>query len=123
MNKESVDVLVIDDDADICIMVGAILKFAGYKVQQLSAVDKLAVTLDSVEPKVILMDMLLSGHDGRDICTQLKNNEAQNHIHVIMMSAHPDAEKSCREAGANDFLAKPFDVDNFLAKVHLLLNA
>jgi DNA-binding response OmpR family regulator len=122
MIKENVDVLVVDDDQDICIMVGAILKFAGYKVQQVSAVDKLAVTLDKVEPKIILMDMLLSGHDGRDVCTQLKNNEDQNHITVIMMSAHPDAEKSCKEAGADDFLAKPFDVDNFLAKVHLLLN-
>ena len=122
MAKESIDVLVVDDDQDICIMVGAILKFAGYKVQQVSMIDKLSSILETIEPRLILMDMLLSGNDGRDICKRLKANEEQKNITVIMMSAHPDAEKSCAEAGADDFLAKPFDVDNFLAKVHRLLN-
>jgi DNA-binding response OmpR family regulator len=122
MAKESIDVLVIDDDQDICIMVGAILKFAGYKVQQVSVIDKLPSIFETVEPRLILMDMLLSGNDGRDICRQLKANDEQKDITVIMMSAHPDAEKSCREAGADDFLAKPFDVDHFLGKVHRLLN-
>ncbi len=122
MSKENIDILVVDDDADICIMVGAILKFAGYKVQQISSVDTLPGFLEKVEPRLVLMDMLLSGNDGRDICKKLKANEEQKHITVIMMSAHPDAEKSCREAGADDFLGKPFDVDNFLAKVHHLLN-
>lgn len=122
MAKENIDILVVDDDQDICIMVGAILKFAGYKVEQVSAVDKLSSTLDAFHPSLVLMDMLLSGNDGREICKQIKANEEQKGITVIMMSAHPDAEKSCREAGADDFLAKPFDVDNFLAKVHRLLN-
>ena len=122
MAKESVDVLIIDDDQDICIMVGAILKFAGYKVQQVYVIDKLPLTFDTIEPRLILMDMLLSGNDGRDICRQIKANEDQKDITVVMMSAHPDAENSCKEAGADDFLAKPFDVDNFLAMVHRLLN-
>ena len=122
MSKEKIDVLVIDDDADICIMVAAILKFAGYKVQQVSSVDKLPAFFEKAEPRLILMDMLLSGNDGRDVCRKLKADDEHQGITVIMMSAHPDAEKSCRDAGADDFLAKPFDIDNFLAKVHLILS-
>lgn len=122
MSKENIDVLVIDDDADICIMVGAILKFAGYRVQQVSSVEKLPAFFEKTQPRLVLMDMLLSGNDGRDVCRRLKADEAQKGLTVIMMSAHPDAEKSCREAGADDFLAKPFDIDNFLSKVHLILS-
>lgn len=122
MSREMIDVLVIDDDTDICIMVGAILKFAGYKVQQVSTVDKLPAFFELAMPRLILMDMLLSGNDGRDVCRDIKANKELGHITIIMMSAHPDAEKSCRDAGANDFLAKPFDIDNFLGKVHLLLS-
>jgi len=117
-----VDVLIIEDDPDISIMVTAILKFAGYQVQQCGVIEKLPAIPTEVAPRLILMDMLLSGNDGRDICRRLKTDEASKDIAIIMMSAHPDAEVSCKEAGANDFLSKPFDIDNFLQKVNAFLN-
>jgi len=63
------------------------------------------------------MDMLLSGTDGRDVCRRLKSDPATAQIKVVMMSAHPDADKSCREAGADDFIPKPFDMDFFISKI------
>jgi len=53
---------------------------------------------------------------------RLKADAASKDIAIIMMSAHPDAEVSCKEAGANDFLSKPFDIDHFLKKINTFLN-
>jgi DNA-binding response OmpR family regulator len=115
--KHEVDVLLVDDDKDICIMMEAILKFAEFKVQTCSLPDQLLQMLTASQPKILLMDMLLSGTDGRDVCRKIKSDPATSTIKVIMMSAHPDADKSCREAGADDFIPKPFDLDFFIALI------
>lgn len=121
MNKEAIDVLVIDDDPDLCLLMESLLKFANHKVQRLTNPVFLEEKLAKYSPDMILMDMLLSGSDGRDICSYLKKNEETKHITIMMISAHPDAEKTCRDAGADDFLGKPFDMDVFLKKVETLL--
>ena len=120
---QQVDILLVDDDKDICVMVEAILKFAGHKVQSCTLPDQLPQLLESTHPRLLLMDMLLSGTDGRDVCRRLKAAPRENPLKIIMMSAHPDADKSCREAGADDFIPKPFDMDYFIAKINQQLNA
>lgn len=112
------DIILLDDDKDICVMVEAILRFGGYSVQSCSSPDELSRLLTSMRPRLLLMDMLLSGSDGRDICRQLKQEHSVPALRIVMMSAHPDADKSCREAGADDFIPKPFDMDLFLEKVN-----
>lgn len=121
--KQDVDILLVDDDKDICVMVAAILKFAGHSVQSCSIPDQLPGLLAITSPRLLLMDMLLSGTDGRDVCRQLKTTPDLQHLKIIMMSAHPDADKSCREAGADDFIPKPFDMDFFIARVNRQLAA
>ena len=115
--KEKIDVLVMDDDQDLCMLMETILKFNDYKVRSCTNPRVFETVLSTLEPDMIIMDMLLAGKDGRDICRQLKADEATQAIKVMMVSAHPDADKSCREAGADDFLIKPFDIDDFTAKV------
>jgi CheY-like chemotaxis protein len=61
--------------------------------------------------------MLLSGKDGLKITKQLKNQDSTKHIPIILFSAYPSAEDDARRAGANDFIAKPFDIDVLLAKI------
>jgi len=68
-------------------------------------------------PDLILIDVLLSGKDGRKIVKHLKSQEATKHVPVIMFSAHPSAEETVRVAGADDFVAKPFELDEVLAKI------
>lgn len=120
---QQVDILLVDDDKDICVMVEAILKYAGHKVQSCTLPDQLPQLLESTHPRLLLMDMLLSGTDGRDVCRRLKAAPRENPLKIIMMSAHPDADKSCREAGADDFIPKPFDMDFFIAKISQQLSA
>ena len=115
--KEKIDVLVLDDDQDLCMLMESILKMDQYRVHSCRNAGMFETLLGSVEPTMIIMDMLLAGKDGRDLCRKLKADAATQSIIVMMVSAHPDADQSCRAAGADYFLRKPFDINDFKAKV------
>ncbi|CAN5894038.1 N/A [soil metagenome] len=122
MIKKGIDILVIDDDPDLCQLMEMMLKVAGFTTTGCNNPLFIQNVLETIEPRAILMDMLLSGTDGRDICRVLKSSAETKHKMIIMTSAHPDAEKTCREAGADDFLAKPFDMDILIKKVTDIIN-
>ncbi len=109
--------LVVDDEEDILEFLKVILEDEGYIVVTTDKVDYLDKLHDDALPDLILLDLLLSGKDGRDIVKYLKMNERTKHIPVIMFSAHPSAHETTKQAGADDFGAKPFEIDLLLDKV------
>ena len=121
MTGEEIDILIVDDDMDIRQMMQSILKFHGYKVQVCADPEQMYKSMKKGTPALILMDMLLSGFDGREVCKNLKSSADTKKIPVLMISAHPDAERTCKQAGADSFLEKPFDIETFLNKVNALL--
>jgi DNA-binding response OmpR family regulator len=111
-------ILVVDDDPDILDALSLTLEYAGFKVDTTDQNgQEMLNKLKQGGADLIILDMLLSGSDGRTICRQLKADQRTNRIPVIMISAHPDAKKTTIEAGADDFLAKPFNVSDLLRKV------
>ena len=114
-------ILVVDDNQDLCEMMETVLQLEGYDVVALTNPLLLPEVLAGKHPQLIVSDMLMSGVDGRVLCKNLKGDPATSDIKVMMVSAHPDAELKSREAGADDFLAKPFGIDEFLEKVKLLM--
>jgi DNA-binding response OmpR family regulator len=119
MEQQTKKILVVDDDLDILDAMRFMLEYAGYKVTT-SEKGEYAENLHDTNgglPNVIILDVLLSGKDGRLICQKLKSQEETKHIPIIMMSAHNNAKRSVTMVGADDFLAKPFDVDELLAKI------
>jgi len=119
MNATNSHILVIDDNEDILFMIEAMLNISGYKVSTRENVDNIETVVKELAPNLILMDMLLSGADGREVCAQLKANATLSHIPIIMLSAHPHAKAECLAAGADYFLSKPFDMDDLLKMVAL----
>jgi DNA-binding response OmpR family regulator len=112
-------VLVVDDDADILDALTFMLEDDGYDVitsEKVDVAEALPVT-DGPLPDLIILDVLLSGRDGRVVCQKLKSEPRTQDVPVLMISAHPGAEQSVLQAGANAFLAKPFSIDDFLNKV------
>ncbi|HEV2459609.1 MAG TPA: response regulator transcription factor [Ktedonobacterales bacterium] len=110
-------ILVVDDEPDIALVLTTTFEDAGYRVAAVERGDDVERVLTADTPDLILLDMLLSGRDGREIVRHLKAQQATRPIPILMLSAHPSAEQEARGAGADDFLAKPFDLDVLLAKV------
>jgi DNA-binding response OmpR family regulator len=115
-------ILIVDDDLAILKALDITLRDAGYETETSTKNGEYVErSLRRRLPDLMILDILLSGHDGRDICKKVKNQEETKGIPVILISAHPNAEKTAFDAGADDFLAKPFNIDDLLAKVQRLV--
>jgi len=70
------------------------------------------------KPDLVLMDIMLAGMDGRNICKNIKENVLTQSLPVILISGTHDVGESLNlPSGPNDFLAKPFDIDFLLTKI------
>jgi DNA-binding response OmpR family regulator len=108
---------VIDDELDILAFLRELLEQEDYTVVTIDKAEYGEKLHDGGLPDLILLDVLLSGKDGHEIVKRLKSQEETRHIPVIMFSAHPSAEETTRAAGADAFVAKPFEMDELLEKV------
>jgi len=109
-------ILVADDDPAIVDAVKMILELDGYVVD--TTVDGETIyKMEKDYPDLLLLDIWMSGQDGREICKYLKSNPLTLHIPIIMISASKDVAASAKEAGADDFIAKPFEMEDLLSKV------
>lgn len=94
-----------------------LLQYSGYDVNTTPKGDEVFNKIDEYKPDIILLDIMLSGMDGRDICRQIKADKQTSGIPVIMISATPNLTQSVLESGANDFVSKPFDIFLLLDKI------
>ena len=117
MQRKKKRLLVVDDEQDILEFLKIILEEDGYTVDTTDKDDYQEKLNNDILPDLILLDMLLSGKDGREIVKYLKMQEETKHIPIIMFSAHPGAQEITRQAGADDFVAKPFEIDLLLNKI------
>src|SRR5688572_10384648 len=114
-------ILVVDDDPDISMMLKLMLEFKGFDVRINERPNETYDILQKNSFDLVIMDMLLSGVNGTDICTELKKNNVTSSIPLIMISAHPNAREICLQAGADDFISKPFDMQDILSKIGKLV--
>ena len=110
-------ILVVDDDTDILSVMEILLTMKGFEVEVTAKGENTIPKINSFKPDLILLHVLISGHDGRTICKQLKSDKATQHIPVIMFSADPNVQAGIKSCKADDFLAKPFDIDDLLNKI------
>ena len=110
-------VLIIDDDTDTLALMNVLITRQGYKVETaFSKIDALS-KLNSFQPSIILLDVLLSGFDGRQFCRELKQTTKTKSVPVIMISAHPGAAENINSYGADDFISKPINSQVLLEKL------
>ncbi|EHQ29607.1 response regulator transcription factor [Mucilaginibacter paludis] len=110
-------ILAVDDDPYILDALVELLQYSGYDVNTTPKGDEVFNKIDEYKPDIILLDIMLSGMDGRDICRQIKADKQTSGIPVIMISATPNLTQSVLESGANDFVSKPFDIFLLLDKI------
>jgi DNA-binding response OmpR family regulator len=114
MNKT---VLICDDDEGIVDVIKMVLEDKGYTVQISTHCDEIFKKVYYMKPQLILLDLWMPGVGGAHITRELKKTEKTKHIPIIIISASKDTEQTARNAGADDFLTKPFDIKNLEEKV------
>lgn len=107
-------ILIAEDDRAILEVVKIILENEGYHTISTDSEEKIHNLAQEHSVDLILLDIWLSGHDGGKIAQQLKNKKTTKHIPIVMMSANNETEKITKKAGADDFLLKPFNIDDLL---------
>lgn len=118
--KRSPLVLVIDDDPAIVDAVRMLLELDDFATEGYSGSDIMG-TIEELQPDLVLLDVWLSGTDGRAVCQAVKHHATLQATPIILISAGKDLSESAKNAGADDFIEKPFDMDALLQKVHQLL--
>ncbi len=116
-------ILVVDDSPDTLKFLTEVIEDTGATVLvALSGQNSLDV-IDQVTPDVILMDAVMPGMDGFETCRQIKNNSAMRHVPVIFMTGLSDTEHIVAgfQAGGVDYLVKPIDPDELIARMQVHL--
>jgi len=110
-NQPEARVLVVDDMPENILILQRFLAPMGYQVEcATSGEDALAMVADS-PPDVILLDIVMPGMNGFEVCRRLKENPETQHIPVVIITGMGDKDTNLKavESGADDFLIKPFD--------------
>jgi CheY-like chemotaxis protein len=116
-------ILLIDDDPDVRTVMSILLQKEGYQVDTASRREEALQKLDKELPSLILLDVLLSGSDGRDLCREIKADPQTKDIPVIILSGHPSAALQFQSYGADDFISKPFQTQDLLGKLQQQMKA
>lgn len=113
-------ILVCDDDAGIVDVASIILEEKGYEVATVSRGEDVIQAIKGRLPDLILLDLWMPGITGDKITRRLKSSHKTKNIPIIIFSANRDTEEIARNAGANGFICKPFDItdlENIIAKI------
>ncbi|WDE97120.1 response regulator [Lentisphaera profundi] len=116
-------ILVVDDEIDIRELLNFTLSKEGYDVLSTGKGTEAISMVETHAPSLVILDGMLPGMDGNDICYKLKNNKATSHIPVIMLSARTDETDQIigLRLGADDYIPKPFSPKILIAKIDAIL--
>lgn len=115
-------VLVVDDDADMVAFLERLLQSEGLTVESAADGTSALTRVTASPPDLVLLDVMMPGASGFDVCRQLKGDEATALIPVVLVTSLEDSESRVRgiEAGADDFLSKPVKREELIARVKTL---
>jgi len=116
-------VLIVDDDADIRRFLGLTLRHDGFDVHEAVDAEDALAQARSVDPDVILLDVMMPGIDGYEVCRRLRADPRTQETPVILLTAKGRAEDKIRglDVGADDYVVKPFDPEELVARVNSVL--
>jgi len=116
-------VLIVEDDADIAELVRHYLTRAGHTVEVSSAGDEALTSARQRVPDLVILDLMLPGLDGMEVCRALRRAEATRAVPIIMLTARSEEQDriSGLQFGADDYVTKPFSPNELVARVAALL--
>ncbi|MEC5394066.1 response regulator [Bergeyella sp. RCAD1439] len=114
-------ILIVDDNREVCELMGSLLEMEGWKVRCCTNPMIVFEMIRQRKPKVLITDLLMTGLDGRDLLSKLKNDHSTADILTILVSAHPDSVNIAESLGTEAYISKPFDVETLVNSVRNLM--
>lgn len=116
-------ILIVDDEKDIADLVSYNLEREGFSTIKAFDGGKVLAIVKSQKPDLIILDLMLPGMNGLDICKSIRANPEMAHVPVIMLTAKGDEVDKIigLEIGADDYITKPFSIKELIARVRTIL--
>ncbi len=116
-------IMIVEDEADLSLMLRYNLEAEGFKVTSAATGDEAAEMVRDNVPDLILLDWMLPGLSGIELCRRWRAREETASVPIIMLTARGEEEERVRglEMGADDYVTKPFSIPELLARIHALL--
>lgn len=116
-------ILIVDDEIGALTLIGIMLERGGFEVLKARNAGEALVLLDESTPDLIILDVMMPGMDGIELCSVIRERPATEVTPILILSARGDAESIIRgmEAGANDYIPKPILHHDLVSKVRAML--
>ncbi|MBU1174548.1 MAG: phosphate regulon transcriptional regulator PhoB [Alphaproteobacteria bacterium] len=116
-------IMIVEDEADLSLMLRYNLEAEGFRVAAAATGDDAAEMVRDAQPDLILLDWMLPGLSGIELCRRWRARQETASIPIIMLTARGEEEERVRglETGADDYVVKPFSIPELLARIHALL--
>jgi DNA-binding response OmpR family regulator len=118
-------ILIVDDDVTITELMKVLMSMEGHQPTAVNDSTKAVDVASSVNPDLITLDLMMPGLTGFELCEILHHDPRFANTPIMIVSARDDAESKQKaiEAGANDYLTKPFGVDDLMQKIRQLTHS
>jgi len=117
MNK----VLLIDDDLDLLEVLSSALSYFGFEVKTSNYTDDILSLVTVYQPDLVIIDYIMDGVNGGEMCSAIKKKESTKNIPVIILSAYDKVIKSLGYYGCDLFISKPFDMQDLVTKIRQVI--
>ena len=117
MNK----VLLIDDDVDLLDVLASALAYFGFEVKTSSYTDDIHALVTIHQPDLVIIDYIMNGINGGEMCSMLKKKDSTKKIPVIILSAYDKVINSLGDYGCDAFVSKPFDMQYLINKIKAVI--
>jgi len=116
-------ILVVEDESDLALLLAYNLEAEGYNVESVGRGDEVELHLAENEPDLVILDWMLPGVSGLEICRRLRARENTRMLPVIILTARGEETERLRgfSVGADDYVVKPFSIPELMARVRALL--
>jgi DNA-binding response OmpR family regulator len=113
--------LVAEDDAGVRRLIAALLELDGWDVREAADGDEAVAMAHDWQPDAVVIDVMMPGKDGLTALREIRKQPGGEDRAVVVVSAKPGIEQDAKDAGSDDFMAKPFDPDELPARTRAAL--
>jgi two-component system OmpR family response regulator len=117
-----VKILVVDDDIQVTSLLKKYLSSKDLEVTTINQSSKAMSTAHAIYPDLFILDLMMPPPDGFELCRQLRADPKFARAPILIITAMDISNSSATSFGANDYLAKPFNLDEMVTRINVLLN-